>query len=74
MPSTLCPAAMLSGIVAAVASTVSGECERDEPRAVGGAPKGVFFGWKDFYVKDRPMLGPRATLGHQPQPVLISYQ
>jgi len=41
---------------------------------VANAPKGVFFGWKDFYVKDRPMLGPRATLGHQPQPVLISYQ
>jgi hypothetical protein len=41
---------------------------------VSGAPKGVFFGWKDFYVKDTPMLGPRATLDQQPQPVLISYQ
>jgi hypothetical protein len=41
---------------------------------VGSAPKGVFFGWKDFYVKDTPMLGPRATLLHQPAPVLISYQ
>jgi hypothetical protein len=41
---------------------------------VGGAPKGVFFGWKDFYRKDTPMLGPRATLNHQPAPVLISYQ
>ena len=41
---------------------------------VAGAPRGVFFGWKDFYVKDKPMLGPRATLLHQPQPVLISYQ
>ncbi|HUB37880.1 MAG TPA: hypothetical protein VMA72_03410 [Streptosporangiaceae bacterium] len=41
---------------------------------IGGAPKGVFFGWKDFYVKDTPMLGPRATLNHQPEPVLISYQ
>jgi hypothetical protein len=41
---------------------------------VGGAPKGVLFGWKDFYRKDTPMLGPRATLNHQPAPVLISYQ
>jgi hypothetical protein len=41
---------------------------------VANAPKGVFFGWKDFYVKDKPMLGPRATLDHQPGPVLISYQ
>jgi len=41
---------------------------------VANAPRGVFFGWKDFYVKDTPMLGPRATLNHQPQPVLISYQ
>jgi hypothetical protein len=41
---------------------------------VANAPKGVFFGWKDFYVKDKPMLGPRATLNHQPEPVLISYQ
>lgn len=38
------------------------------------APPGVFFGWKDFYVKDTPMLGPAATLRHRPRPVLISYQ
>jgi hypothetical protein len=41
---------------------------------VSAAPKGVFFGWKDFYVKDTPMIGPRATIGHKPSPVLISYQ
>jgi hypothetical protein len=41
---------------------------------VATAPKGVFFGWKDFYVKDKPMLGPQATLEHEPEPVLISYQ
>jgi hypothetical protein len=41
---------------------------------VAGAPKGVFFGWKDFYAKDTPMLGQRATLDHKPEPVLISYQ
>ncbi len=41
---------------------------------VAGAPPGVFFGWKDFYVKDTPMLGPRMTIGHSPTPVLISYQ
>jgi hypothetical protein len=41
---------------------------------VANAPRGVFFGWKDFYVKDTPMLGPRATIDHTPEPVLISYQ
>jgi hypothetical protein len=41
---------------------------------VANAPTGVFFGWKDFYVKDTPMLGPRATIDRKPAPVLISYQ
>ena len=41
---------------------------------VANAPKGVFFGWKDFYAKDTPMLGPQATIDHRPTPVLISYQ
>jgi hypothetical protein len=41
---------------------------------VAGAPEGVFFGWKDFYVKDTPMLGPSQTLDHYPTPVLISYE
>jgi hypothetical protein len=41
---------------------------------VAGAPRGVFFGWKDFYVKDAPMLGPSQTLDQDPTPVLISYQ
>jgi hypothetical protein len=41
---------------------------------VAGAPKGVFFGWKDFYVEDRPMLGPAQTIDHDPTPVIISYQ
>lgn len=38
------------------------------------APSGVFFGWKDFYVKDTPMLDPQATIDRRPAPVLISYQ
>ena len=41
---------------------------------VANAPKGVFFGWKDFYVKDTPMLGPVRTIRRHPVPVLISYQ
>jgi hypothetical protein len=41
---------------------------------VANAPRGVYFGWKDFYVKDTPMLGPRQTIRHRPAPVLISYQ
>jgi hypothetical protein len=41
---------------------------------VAGAPEGVFFGWKDFYAEDRPMLGPAQTIDHDPTPVVISYQ
>ena len=41
---------------------------------ISAAPHGVHFGWKDFYVKDKPMLGPAATIHHTPVPVLISYQ
>lgn len=41
---------------------------------IAHAPKGVFFGWKDFYAKDTPMLSPVRTLRHYPEPVLISYQ
>lgn len=38
------------------------------------APPGVFFGWKDFLVKDHPMLNPQQTMAHRPKPVMISYQ
>lgn len=38
------------------------------------APRGVFFGWKNFFAKDDPMISPRATLDHDPAPVMISYQ
>jgi hypothetical protein len=38
------------------------------------APPGVQFGWKNFYVKDQPMLTPWQTMTKTPQPVLISYQ
>ena len=38
------------------------------------APAGVFFGWKDFYVKDHPMLGPRQTIERTPRLSMISYQ
>jgi hypothetical protein len=41
---------------------------------VGAAPRGVFFGWKNFYVKDHPMLTPQQTMGQWPRPVMISYQ
>jgi hypothetical protein len=40
----------------------------------GAAPRGVFFGWKNFYTKDHPMLGPRQTMARSPKPVMISYQ
>jgi len=38
------------------------------------APPGVFFGWKNFTVKDHPMIGPQATMTETPTPVMISYQ
>jgi hypothetical protein len=38
------------------------------------APAGVFFGWKDFYVKDHPMMGPRQTIMRTPRLSMISYQ
>jgi hypothetical protein len=38
------------------------------------APAGVFFGWKDFYVKDHPMLDPRQTMARTPKLSMISYQ
>jgi hypothetical protein len=40
----------------------------------GAAPPRVSFGWKDFYVKDNPMLSPAETMTHVPAPVMISYQ
>ena len=38
------------------------------------APRGVSFGWKDFLVKDHPMLTPQETMTKSPTPVMISYQ
>jgi hypothetical protein len=38
------------------------------------APHGVFFGWKNFLVKDHPMLTPGQTMTKSPAPVMISYQ
>lgn len=38
------------------------------------APRGVRFGWKNFFVKDHPMLSPRETMAKIPAPVMISYQ
>jgi hypothetical protein len=41
---------------------------------VGAAPKGVPFGWKNFYDEDVPMLSPAQTMIKRPAPVMISYQ
>jgi hypothetical protein len=40
----------------------------------GAAPPGVFFGWKNFFTKDSPMLSPQETMTKTPAPVMISYQ
>jgi hypothetical protein len=41
---------------------------------VGAAPKGVPFGWKNFYDEDTPMLTPAQTMERKPTPSMISYQ
>ena len=41
---------------------------------VGAAPKGVPFGWKNFYDEDTPMLTPGQTMSRKPTPSMISYQ
>jgi hypothetical protein len=41
---------------------------------VAATPAGVFLGWKDFLVKDHPMLTPQQTMAKTPTPVMISYQ
>jgi hypothetical protein len=38
------------------------------------APSGVFFGWKNFYVKDHPTLSPRQTIMRTPRLSMVSYQ
>ena len=38
------------------------------------APARIFFGWKNFLVKDHPMLSPQETMAETPAPVMISYQ
>lgn len=38
------------------------------------APPRVFFGWKNFYTKDQPMLSPAETMTKTPAPLMISYQ
>jgi len=38
------------------------------------APAGVFFGWKNFYVKDHPMMSPEQTMARTPRLSMISYQ
>jgi hypothetical protein len=38
------------------------------------APKGVPFGWKNFYVEDHPTLTPQQTMAQKPTPMMISYQ
>lgn len=37
-------------------------------------PPNVEFGWKNFYVKDSPMLTPAQTMQISPQPWYISYE
>jgi hypothetical protein len=38
------------------------------------APKGVPFGWKNFYREDHPMVSAQETMAQRPAPMMISYQ
>jgi hypothetical protein len=38
------------------------------------APPGVYFGWKDFFLEDHPMLTPQQTQADAPAAVMVSYQ
>jgi len=51
-----------------------GDKQQTWDAVTAAAPPGVFFGWKNFLVKDHPMLTPQETMAHVPQPVMISYQ
>jgi hypothetical protein len=51
-----------------------GDKEQTWDTITKAAPSRVFFGWKDFYVKDHPMLTPRQTISRTPQLSMISYQ
>jgi hypothetical protein len=51
-----------------------GDKQQTWQAVTGAAPGGVYFGWKDFLVKDHPMLTPPETMSHEPIPVLISYE
>jgi hypothetical protein len=51
-----------------------GDKQQTWQAVTSAAPRGVFFGWKNFFVKDHPMLTPGETMQHAPLPVLISYE
>jgi len=51
-----------------------GDKQQTWDAVTSAAPARVFFGWKNFYVEDHPMLSPQATMARTPQPVMISYQ
>jgi hypothetical protein len=39
------------------------------------APEGLFWGWKNFYDEDLPMLTPEQTIAQvSPLPELVTYQ
>jgi hypothetical protein len=51
-----------------------GDKQQTWDAVVGNAPRGVYFGWKNFLVKDHPMATPGQTMARTPVPVLISYE
>lgn len=51
-----------------------GDKESTWNAVTGAAPRGVFLGWKNFFVKDHPMFTPQQTMANGPAPVMISYQ
>lgn len=41
---------------------------------VASAPKGVYFGWKNFYDEDPQLATPAQSVQRTPEPLMISYQ
>ena len=72
---TSTPATTTSSIVIHMDGQGTPGVKQDTWDAVtAAAPPGVFFGWKDFLVKDHPTLTPGETMEESPTPVMISYQ
>lgn len=64
----------LAFVVHADGAGAPGDKEATYRALQAGAPRGVAWGWKNFYDEDSPALTPQQTVAEQPSPVFVSYQ